>query len=141
MKTNPLYERSSPAKAPSRFLEQGRRIEFRTWLALFAGCLVGVFAPPGSAQNPPMTQNDFIAPAAVIASADGATLFVACEATAEVLAFDTASKRIAARIPVAPSPSGLALSADGSRLYVTCAGPTSTVCVVDTIKREVIHRL
>ena len=37
---------------------------------------------------------------------------MACEAAGEVLVFDTASKKIAARIAVDSSPSGLALSAD-----------------------------
>ena len=63
---------------------------------------------------------------------------MACEATAEVLLFDSASRKVTSRIPVAPSPSGLALSADDTRLYVTCAGPVSIVCIVDTAKGQVI---
>ena len=89
----------------------------------------------------PAKKNSFLAPSAVVASADGAKLYVACEATAEVLVFDTAAKKISGRISVAPAPSGLALSADGARLYVTCAGPASTVCIVDTVKGKVTDRL
>ncbi len=98
-------------------------------------------APPDAIPYTPAKKNSFLAPSAVVASADGARIYVACEATAEVLAFDTASKKVTARISVASSPSGLALSADDSRLYVTCAGPASTVCIVDTVKRKVIEKL
>ena len=89
----------------------------------------------------PAQQNSFLAPSAVVASANGGKLYVTCEATAEVLVFDTGAKQVDARISVVPSPSGLALSQDGTRLYVTCSGPASTVCIVDTVKGEVTDRL
>ncbi len=98
-------------------------------------------APAETALFAPARENSFLAPGAVVATADGGKLYVACEATAEVLVFDTATKKIAARIPVAPSPSGLALSPDDARLYVTCAGRASTVCIVDTAKGGVTGRL
>jgi YVTN family beta-propeller protein len=88
----------------------------------------------------PAEKNLFLAPTALAASPDGGVLYVACEATDEVLVFDTKAARIAARITVSDSPSGLALSADGRLLYVTCAGPKSTVCVVDTAKHKVTGR-
>ncbi len=94
-------------------------------------------APTETTRLAPAQKNSFLAPIAVAAAADGGRLYLACEGTAEVLAFDTAAKKVTARIPVAPSPSGLALSADGARLYVTCAGPASTVCIVDTVKGKV----
>ena len=87
------------------------------------------------------SKNSFLAPSALVSTADGGMLYVACEATAEVLVFDTVSRRIADRIAVASMPSGLALSADGARLYVTCAGRASTVCILDTAKRQVVERL
>lgn len=85
-------------------------------------------------------KDSFLAPSAVVASADGGTVYVACEATAEVLAFESAGKQVVARIQVDPFPSGLVLSADGRRLFVTCAAPVSTVCAVDTVQRKVIDR-
>lgn len=96
--------------------------------------------PEPPCHSPAMT-NSFLAPSAVVASVDGANVHVACEATAEVLTFDTDSQKVTARIAVDSAPSGLALSADDSRLYVTCAGPTSTLCIVDTRTHRVIDRL
>ena len=74
-------------------------------------------------------------PYGVVVSPDGGTLFVACSAgsvvdviqsppiRAPVLPLSLINRRtlyrIAARIPVAARPKGLALSADGTRLYVT----------------------
>lgn len=88
----------------------------------------------------PAEKNFFLAPSAIVASSDGAKIYVACEATAEVLVFDTSSKNIAARISVAASPSGLAIATDSSRLYVTCAAPNSTVCIIDTAGCRVTER-
>lgn len=89
----------------------------------------------------PAKQNSLLAPSVVTASAEGGKFYVACEATAEVLVFDSVAKKVTARISVTASPSGLALSEDGARLYVTCAGTASTVCIVDLAKRKVIERL
>ena len=110
-------------------------------LLLLAPWIASASAPAETARATPAQKNSFLAPTAVVATADGGKLFVACEASAEMLVFDTASKKVTARIAVASSPSGLALSADGARLYVTCAGPASTVCIVDTAKRNVTDRL
>ena len=71
-------------------------------------------------------------PTALAATADGATLFIAC-ATAQVVAtFDTASGAIVRTTALPAAPSGLALSADGARLYVTCAAPRSVVSIIDS---------
>lgn len=120
----------------------GRQFCFTPVFLLFA---LVAYAAASDLLNParytPAMKNSFLAPSAIAVSADGGKLYVACEATAEVLVFDTASKKVAARIPVTASPSGVALSADGVRLYVTCAGPESTVCIVDTAKGKVTDRL
>ena len=115
-------------------------------LALLLGLVPAAFPasasePANPARNTPAKKNSFLAPSAVVASADGREIYVAGESTAEVLVFDPVAKKVTARIPVASSPSGLALSADGAHLYVTCAGPVSTVCIVDTAKRKVTARL
>jgi len=107
----------------------------------FASCAANSSEAAGVPRYTPAKTDSFLAPAAVVATVDGRSIYVACEGTAEVLVFDTTSKTITARIFVAPSPSGLAISRNNERLYVTCAGPASTVCVVDTAKRKVIERL
>jgi YVTN family beta-propeller protein len=111
-------------------------------LALALAASAARASDPSRQQRPiPASKNSFLAPSAIVATAEGGRLYVACEATAEVLVFDTAAKSVSSRIPVSPSPSGLTLSADGAKLYVTCAGPASTVCIVDTAKGKVTGRL
>jgi YVTN family beta-propeller protein len=110
-------------------------------LFLLASWPARASAPTEITRPAPAKKNAYLAPSAIAAPADGSKLFVACEATAEVLVFDTGSKKVSSRIPVAASPSGLALAADGAKLYVTCAGPASMVCIVDTAKGKVVDRL
>lgn len=128
--------------AQARLERLGRRYCFTAFLLVFAlAPWTGTAAPSEATGLTAAKKNAFLAPSAVVASADGARLYVACEATAEVLVFDMGSKKVTARISVAASPSGMALSADDSRLYVTCAGPASTICIVDTAKGKVTGRL
>jgi len=140
MKQDRILGRRGDAGAHERFPQLARRACLASLLAvsLHAAWIASASTPSESARSVPAKTDAFLAPSAVVIAADKGNLYVACEATAEVLVFDTASESIAARIPVVPSPSGLALSADESRLYVTCAGPASTVCIVDTMRREVI---
>lgn len=114
------------------------------WMILAAVLTVGSAHSATIPEPPrykPAVANSFLAPSAIAAAADGRRVYVACEATHEVLVVDTASKKIVARVAVAPLPSGLALSADATRLYVTCAGPVSTVCIVDTVQGRVTNRI
>ncbi|MFA7005906.1 MAG: hypothetical protein WC429_17815, partial [Verrucomicrobiia bacterium] len=60
-----------------------------------------------------------LSPAALAASPDGTTLYVACATGNRVLAFDTASRKVTRLIEMPASPTGLCLSADGARLFVT----------------------
>ena len=83
----------------------------------------------------------YLSPAALAASPDGKTLYVACATAEEVLAFDVASSKVTRRIAVPDAPTGLALSADGGRLYVTCAAPASRVAVVETASGKVTGTL
>ncbi len=108
---------------------------------MLAAGAVSASGPANPARHTPATKDSFLAPSALSASADGRKVYVACEATDEVLEFDTASRQVAARIPIAGSPSGLTLSADGARLYVTCGGPEGAVSIIDTLKRKVTDRL
>lgn len=143
MNINVTQQMGGTANSNGRFTLQRWRYCFAV-LNLASVVAAWIGSASAFAQSPPYKPagvNAFLAPTAVVASADGARLYVACEATAEVLVVDAASKKVAARIAVDASPSGLALSADDARLYVTCAGPVSTVCVVDTTNRKVTNRL
>ena len=75
-----------------------------------------------------------VSPTALVATADGKRLFIACATANQVAVFDTAAARIIGRIDVPESPLGLARSKDGSRLYVACAAPSSTICVIDPVQ-------
>lgn len=78
-----------------------------------------------------------LSPAALAATKDGQTVFIACATGKRVLVFDTARRTVTASLPLPGSPSGLALSPDQTILFVTCAAPESTVCVVDLSRRKV----
>jgi len=64
-----------------------------------------------------------LSPSAMVASADGAALYVACATANRVLRFDTASQKATRAIDVPAAPRGLALLPDGEQLFVTCAAP------------------
>ena len=67
----------------------------------------------------------YLSPAALVVTADGTTLFIACETANQVAVFDTVSNRIRQRIQVQNSPLGVVLSKDEERLFVACAAPSS----------------
>ncbi len=80
---------------------------------------------------------EWLGPSAVIASADGARVYVACRDANQVLVVDAASGKVAGKIDVPASPTTMALSPDGKTLYATCAAPQSTVALIDTEKNAV----
>jgi YVTN family beta-propeller protein len=82
-----------------------------------------------------------LSPTALVATADGRMVFVACATANRVLCFDTAGRKVVNSLPVPESPLGLALSADDTRLFVTCAAAESKVCVVDTAKPAIIETI
>ena len=84
---------------------------------------------------------DRLSPAAIVASPDGATVYVACGSDAQVKVVDVLVGQVTASIRVQPNPTGLALSSDGNRLFVTCAGTTSKICMVDLLRGKVIETL
>jgi hypothetical protein len=59
------------------------------------------------------------APAGIVASSSGATLYVALQGRGEVRRIDAASRQTTAALALSPGPRALALSADGARLLVT----------------------
>jgi YVTN family beta-propeller protein len=72
-----------------------------------------------------------LSPTAMVASADGTTLYLACGTAERVLRFDLATRKVSGSINVSQAPLGLALSTDEKQLFVTCVAPESHVCVVD----------
>lgn len=80
----------------------------------------------------------YLSPAALVASQNGKTLYVACATANRVLCFDLSNRTVAANITMWASPSGMALAPDGLRLYVTCAAPESKVCIVDVAQQKVV---
>jgi YVTN family beta-propeller protein len=94
-------------------------------------------ARPGRTNGRPL----YLSPTAVVATADGKQLFVACATAKRVLVLDAATQRVTKTISVADAPLGLTLSPDGRRLFVACAAPQSIICVVDTISLKVSGKI
>ncbi len=86
---------------------------------------------------PSHAREAYLSPAALVATQDGGTLFVACATANRVLRFDTATRSVTATISLPDPPLGLVLSPDETRLLVTCAAPASQVCVVDLAQQRV----
>ncbi len=101
-------------------------------MRLFFGFLALLAVNAASAQPSPLS------PTALIASADGSTLYVACATASCVLRFDISSRKVVGAISVPEAPTGLALSADGKQLVVTCAAPKSRVCFVDLAASKIV---
>jgi YVTN family beta-propeller protein len=73
-------------------------------------------------------------------SPDGSRLFVLCQGTDEVAAYDLRSGKVAGRVHVGHVPKGFALSPDGKRLYVANSWSDS-ISEVDTSALEVVRTL
>ena len=84
---------------------------------------------------------EYLGPAALAASPDGQTLYVACADADRVLVVDVGARAVLGAIDVPDEPTGLVLSPDGRRLYVTCASPKSTVAVIDAASRKIVGSL
>jgi len=89
------------------------------------GWLVLIFAAATA------TAGERLSPTALVASPDGAKVYVACGAASQVKVVELAGGKVTGSIAVRPHPTGLALSPDGNRLFVTCAAAESKVCMVD----------
>ena len=104
-----------------------RRLGAAAMLALAAPCmLIGQSAVLGDTP----AQTVWLFPAALTATKDGKTLFIACATANRILRFDTASRRVLDSVGIPGSPLGVGLSADDTRLFVTCAAPESEVCII-----------
>lgn len=83
----------------------------------------------------------YLGPSSVAVSADGGTLFVACEDACQVLAIDLPSGAVRQRIPVPSSPTGLLCPPGENRLLVTCGAPRSTVLLIDAQSGEIVNQV
>ena len=81
----------------------------------------------------------YLGPTQVIASKDGATLFVLNIDARQIAVVQAAGGKVARSISLACEPTGVCLSPDGARLYVTGGGPKGAVCVVDVASGRVEH--
>lgn len=79
----------------------------------------------------------WLSPTALMASPDGATLYVACATGNRVVVLDVASRKVTHSIAMPAGPTGLCVSADGARLFVTCAAPESRVCIVEAANGKI----
>jgi YVTN family beta-propeller protein len=82
----------------------------------------------------------FPSPIEVVASPDGARVYILCEGTDEVAVYDTQRRAIVRRIPVGRSPKGISLAAGGARLYVANSW-SDTVSEIDTSTLSVLRTL
>src|SRR5512140_485705 len=71
---------------------------------------------------------------------DGSRLYVACENSDEVLAVDTAARRVTGSVKVGRHPFGLALNPSETELFVSSRWDNS-ISVVDTAKMTVRRTL
>lgn len=125
-----------PVSSPSGRQAMGLRL-FR---CLALSCFVATLLLAGTVSAGPSASQGPLSPTALVANADGKTIYVA-EATGNDLAvLDASIGKVVRRISLPDSPSGLALSVDGNRLYVTVGVEHGALCIVDP-SRGVLARI
>ena len=85
--------------------------------------------------------DDYLGPSALVASADGRTLYVANADAMRIAWVDVATETVTASVELPRRPNGLALNTDGKRLYASCGGPHGTVAVIDVASRKTIQEI
>jgi YVTN family beta-propeller protein len=121
--------------------------ERNTWLiiasfvlgaVLLAARIPSPMAAPINPQGAEPTEPAYLTPVEIKLSADGNKLYVVCEDGDALLAVDTQTQKVVARVAVGHKPKGLAISPDGKTLYVSNEW-SDTVSEVDaatfTVKR------
>ena len=111
------------------------------WVGLLFIPWLFALAASGSSPGPTPADPPWLSPAAILATPDGRTLYVACATGHKVLAYDPATRQVTRTLTTVAPPTGLALSPDGHRLYVTCASPASEVTVYDVPAGTVAFRI
>jgi len=102
------------------------------WLAASVMALVAMASEPSAARYP--------SPIELLLSPDGSRLYVLCQGTDEVVAYDLRSGKVDGRVRVGRVPKGFALAPDGKRLYVANSWSDS-ISEVDTATLEVARTL
>ena len=74
---------------------------------------------------------EYLGPSAMVASADGTAIYVACADSRQVARVELPGGNVTRRVAVPSTPTGLVLTPDGATLIVTCSAPKSTVVVFD----------
>ena len=71
-------------------------------------------------------------PVAATASADGGTLYLACERSRQIVALDLATRAVTRSLRLPESPTGLVRAGPPDRLIVTCSGAAPRVVSLDS---------
>ena len=111
--------RSWRAYARRRFRHAVVLILFALIGLVFATRLPSPYAAPAKAQVHGTPEVQYLTPEELKLSPDGSRLYVVCTGNDSVLAVDTHSRQVVARVKVGHKPRGIALSPDGKTLYVS----------------------
>lgn len=96
-----------------------------------------IAAPLGA---PPSVEPDYLTPVELQLSPDGGRLYIVCEGNDSLLALDTRTKKVVARVKVGHKPRGLALSPDARTVYVSNSW-SDTVSEIDAAAFKVRRTL
>jgi DNA-binding beta-propeller fold protein YncE len=100
----------------------------RTACARFVALAVLLVAGPLEGQ---LAGAEWMGPVAAAASADGGTLYLACERSRQIVALDLATRAITRSHSLQESPTGLVRAGPPDRLIVTCSGAAHRVVSLD----------
>lgn len=111
---------------------------FVAGVLLWGAPISNPLAAPPSPQPAVAREPTYLTPVEIKLSANGKRLYVVCEDGDSLLAVDTETRKVVARVTVGHKPNGLAISPDGKTLYVSNEW-SDTVSEVDaapfTVKR------
>ncbi len=106
----------------TRRTNQGVIVVFYICLLTFSFCLLTCFSQTPThlnAEDVTTVEPAYLTPVEIKLSADGKTLYIVCEDADSLLAVDTQSRRVTARVAVGHKPKGMTISPDGKMLYVS----------------------
>jgi YVTN family beta-propeller protein len=114
---------------------------FGALLALFVfSRLPCPYAATAPAQQATAAEPEYLTPVELKFSPDGQRIYVVCEGNGSVLAMDTRTRQVVARVKVGKKPRGLAVSPDGKSLYVSNSW-SDTVSEIDAQSFQVRRTL
>ncbi len=108
-------------------------------IAVLAIALLVIAAKPAARQSAAVRER-YLSPIELQFSSNGRFIYVVCEGSDEVRVVDTATRKVAASIPVGRVPRGIASSPDGRTLYVTNSW-SDNVSVIDAAQMRVVETL